>query len=155
MPDKRKGLTGQHADLGRAGISDRFTDNQDKSELEAGFMWQKLHRTSEIYGLKAEITSFVTVKEHGSHACGDYQYRQRKAMEMHTGCVIPVYGRSADNIRDHRHVTSLLHRIEPRSTALRLHLCSLLMSVVIRRMILSYFVYGSSGSGEGPESFLS
>ena len=23
---------------------------------------------------------------------------------------IPLYGRSADNIRDHRHVTSLLHR---------------------------------------------
>ena len=25
---------------------------------------------------------------------------------------IPVYGRSADNIRDHRNVTSMLHRIE-------------------------------------------
>ena len=24
---------------------------------------------------------------------------------------IPIYGRSADNLRDHRHVTSLLHRI--------------------------------------------
>lgn len=24
---------------------------------------------------------------------------------------IPVFGRSADNLRDHRHVTSLLHRI--------------------------------------------
>jgi hypothetical protein len=24
---------------------------------------------------------------------------------------IPIYGRTADNLRDHRHVTSLLHRI--------------------------------------------
>ena len=28
----------------------KYTDKQDKSSLEAGFMWQKLHRTSEKYG---------------------------------------------------------------------------------------------------------
>lgn len=39
----------------------RFTEEQDESVLEAGFMWQKLTRSSRAYGLKAEITSFVTV----------------------------------------------------------------------------------------------
>ena len=33
----------------------KYTDKQDKSSLEAGFMWQKLHRTSEKYGLQSEI----------------------------------------------------------------------------------------------------
>lgn len=35
-----------------------------------------------------------------------------EAMEIVPIGAIPIYGRSADNIRDHRHVTSLLHRIE-------------------------------------------
>lgn len=41
--------------------ADRFTGNQDESELEAGLMWQKLHRASKIYGLEADTTSFVTL----------------------------------------------------------------------------------------------
>ena len=28
--------------------ADRFTGNQDESELEAGLMWQKLHRASTV-----------------------------------------------------------------------------------------------------------
>ena len=35
-----------------------------------------------------------------------------EAMEIVPIGAMPIYGRSADNIRDHRHVTSLLHRIE-------------------------------------------
>ena len=37
----------------------KFTEAQDKSILEAGFMWQKVTRTSAKYGLQSEITSFV------------------------------------------------------------------------------------------------
>ena len=33
--------------------------SQDESVLEAGFMWQKLTRTSKEYGIKASTTSFV------------------------------------------------------------------------------------------------
>ena len=39
----------------------KFTSKQDESELEAGFMWQKVTRTSAKYGLQSEITSFVAV----------------------------------------------------------------------------------------------
>ena len=39
----------------------KFTEAQDKSILEAGFMWQKVTRTSAKYGLQSEITSFVDV----------------------------------------------------------------------------------------------
>ena len=41
----------------------KFTDAQDESMIEAGFMWQKLVRTSEKYGLTSEITSFVPVND--------------------------------------------------------------------------------------------
>ena len=36
---------------------------------------------------------------------------QRARSPLTPTAAIPLYGRSADNLRDHRHVTSLLHRI--------------------------------------------
>ncbi|MBO5711270.1 MAG: hypothetical protein J6R47_00390, partial [Acholeplasmatales bacterium] len=84
--------------------------NKDETLLEAGILYQKVTRASKDF--KVEVLSFVP------------EYKDN--MEMHkvifentsdrilnvTPCVaIPVYGRSADNIRDHRHVTSLLNNI--------------------------------------------
>lgn len=37
----------------------KFTNKQDYSEVDAGLMWHTVKRISDIYGLKAEITSFV------------------------------------------------------------------------------------------------
>ena len=66
---------------------------------------------------------------------------------------IPIFGRSADNIRDHRHVTSLLHRI----TTTKLGVC---VKPTLsfderghRKNELTYFVCGITGTGEKPESF--
>ncbi|NLK29151.1 MAG: cellobiose phosphorylase [Clostridiales bacterium] len=90
-----------------------FTEDKEDTVLEAGFMWQKVTRTSKYYGVRSEITSFVpysgeslelmvvTIKNQGS-----------EEVSIIPTAAIPLYGRSADNIRDHRHVTSLLHRIE-------------------------------------------
>ena len=89
----------------------RFTGEQEKSVLEAGFMWQKLTRTSAVHGLKAEITSFVTVDGAMEVMMTELTNITEEPLEMTPIAVMPVYGRSADNIRDHRHVTSLLHRI--------------------------------------------
>ena len=40
----------------------KFTGLQDKSCLEAGFMWQSVTRKSEKYQLEAKVTSFVPLK---------------------------------------------------------------------------------------------
>ncbi len=88
-----------------------FTDKED-TELSAGFMHHTLTRTSEQLGLTAEIKNFVpssgemfelmkvTITNTGD-----------KARTLEPVAAIPIYGRSATNIRDHRHVTALLHRI--------------------------------------------
>lgn len=39
--------------------SKKFTKEQDKSSLTAGFMWQTVTRKSEKYQLEAKVTSFV------------------------------------------------------------------------------------------------
>lgn len=90
----------------------RFTGEQEESTLEAGFMWQKLTRISNKYGLKAQTTSFVTVDGSMEVMLVELTNIVAEELELTPIAAIPVYGRSADNIRDHRHVTSLLHRIQ-------------------------------------------
>ena len=89
----------------------RFTPEQDESRLTAGFMWQSVRRETKRYALCAEITSFVPCRENV-----EIMYirvtNTGAAPQRLTGiAAVPVYGRSADNIRDHRNVTSMLHRI--------------------------------------------
>ncbi|BBF45017.1 cyclic beta-1,2-glucan synthase [Lachnospiraceae bacterium KM106-2] len=89
-----------------------FQEEKENTTLEAGLLWQEVTRTSKKYGVKAKVTSFVpsqnipfelmkvSIKNESDHT-----------IVFRPVASIPVYGRSADNIRDHRHVTSLLHRI--------------------------------------------
>jgi cellobiose phosphorylase len=91
--------------------TDKFADIAEDVTLTAGLLWHKITREHKGLGLKSVITNFVpsgqdtvelmrvTVKNTGD----------RKITLMPTAA-IPIYGRSADNLRDHRHVTSLLHR---------------------------------------------
>ncbi len=84
---------------------------QDQVTLEAGFLWQKVTRQNSALGLKAEVTSIVPpgadrvelMKVTMTNFSGE-------PLEIIPTAAIPMYGRSADNLRDHRHVTSLLHR---------------------------------------------
>lgn len=88
-----------------------FTKEKDKSVLTAGMMWHSVKRTSEEFGMEAEITSFVPLDN-----TAEVMMVTLKALSedltITPTAAIPLYGRSADNIRDHRHVTSLLHRME-------------------------------------------
>ena len=133
--------------------ADRFTGNQDESELEAGLMWQKLHRASKIYGLEADTTSFVTLDGSMEVMIVEITNKTDEAMEIVPIGAIPIYGRSADNIRDHRHVTSLLHRIETTQYGIEVTPVLSFDERGHRKNDISYFVYGSSGNGESPESF--
>ena len=68
---------------------------------------------------------------------------------------IPIYGRSADNIRDHRHVTSLLHRAY--TTEYGVHVTPTLSfdERGHQKNDWTYYVEGMTAEGEAPESFLS
>ncbi len=89
-----------------------YTPQADRCELEAGLLWHRVTRTSGEYPLKAEITSFVPG--------GAGKVELMKVVLTNTGAdeqlvtptaAVPLYARSADDLRDHRHVTSLLNRI--------------------------------------------
>jgi len=92
--------------------SKKYLDkNDEKTTVKAGFLWHKIIRKSEKLKIKSEITNFVPANHD--------QVELMKVKIINNGdeeikitptSAIPIYGRSADNLRDHRHVTSLLQR---------------------------------------------
>ena len=85
---------------------------EDCFNLQAGLLWHKITRENKKIGLKAEILSFVP-------ANGEpVEIMQVKITNITSHRIkfipisaIPIYARSANNLRDHRHATSLLNRI--------------------------------------------
>lgn len=112
----------------------KFTKDQDESILEAGFMWQKLTRISREYEMKAETTSFVTIDGTMEVMMTELTNTADQEQKITPVAVIPLYGRSADNIRDHRHVTSLLTELKQKRMAWRCARCFPLMRGAIRKI---------------------
>lgn len=90
----------------------RFTPDQDESTLTAGLMWQKVSRESKRFGLRAEITSFVSPRENVEIIEVKLTNTGSVLRKLTCTAAIPIYGRSADNVRGHRNVTSMLHRTQ-------------------------------------------
>ncbi|MCM8791802.1 MAG: cellobiose phosphorylase [Candidatus Omnitrophica bacterium] len=86
--------------------------NQDSFLLTAGLLWHKIERENRKLGLKAEILSFVPSSGEPVEI-NKVSITNISLMPLSIifTSAIPLYCRSADNIRDHRHVTSLLNRI--------------------------------------------
>lgn len=95
----------------------RFTDTQDDNELTAGFMWQTLTRSSRVHQLTSAATSFIPQNSNVEILYVTVRNQAETPQEFTAYAAIPIYGRSADNIRDHRNVTSMLHRIETTKNA--------------------------------------
>ncbi len=136
-------------------LSQRFAgEPAERVTLEAGLLWHTVRRANDALGLAAEITNFVPAS--------DDQVELMRVTLTNTGrgpltitptAAIPLYGRSADNLRDHRHVTSLLHRIR-----------TVRHGVVVRPTLtfderghrpntVTYAVLGAEGDGTPPVSF--
>ncbi len=84
----------------------------DKFNLEAGLLWQKIMRSNSNIGLKADILSFVPASAEPVEIMQvTFTNISGRKIEFIPFAAIPIYGRNAGNLRDHRHVTSLLQRI--------------------------------------------
>lgn len=84
--------------------------NKDKTMIEGGFLYQKVIRKA--LDFKVSILSFVPELEDNMEMHKIiFENTSNKDLEVQALVAIPIYGRSADNIRDHRHVTSLLNRV--------------------------------------------
>ena len=132
---------------------DKFTSRQEDSELTAGFMWHTLKRTSKKMPLSAITTSFIPVNHNAEIMWITIQNMSKTVLELTTYSAIPIYGRSADNVRDHRNVTSMLHRIH--TSADSITVCPTMSFDEKGHRINEhiYYVSGWTEEGKCPECF--
>ena len=132
---------------------EKFTDMQDESTMTAGLMWQSITRISRKYQLKAKVTSFVPVDHDVEIMRVELTNIGERPITFVPTAAIPIYGRSADNIRDHRHVTSLLHRIRVIEEGVTVTPTLSFDERGHQKNKVSYFVCGVTGEGENPKAF--
>lgn len=131
----------------------KYTEQQDECSMEAGFMWQTVIRKSPKYRLKSKVTSFVPIAHNVEIMHIVIQNTSSTPQKIVPIASVPIYGRSADNIRDHRHVTSLLHQIEVTKQGVEVRPKLSFDERGHQKNRITYFVYGVTGNGELPESF--
>lgn len=129
----------------------RGTQGVEEAELTAGFMWHTLQRTSTEFLLSSEVTTFVpddlaeaevtmvTIRNFAS-----------VPVSFTPMAVFPMYARSADNIRDHRHVTSLLHRSFVTEYGVKITPTLTFDERGHKKNGMTYYVYGTDGDGKKP-----
>lgn len=131
----------------------RFTGIQEKTTLTAGFLWQCVRRSSEALGLTAEVLCFVPTDCNVEVFSVTLENTGRAPMRISPTAAIPIYGRSADNLRDHRHVTSLLHRIETTEYGVLVKPTLSFDERGHRKNEVTYFVCGVEGEGTRPAGY--
>ncbi|MFN0118369.1 MAG: GH36-type glycosyl hydrolase domain-containing protein [Elusimicrobiota bacterium] len=127
--------------------------DKEKSIVEAGHLWHQLTRVAPSLGLTAQVLSFIPPE--GTHEIFRVEIKNisRKSIRFTATSAIPLYGRSADNLRDHRHVTSLLNRLEKEKFGISLKPT---MSFNERGHLVNstqYYVVGIDGAGNAPVGF--
>ena len=94
-----------------AGQSAAQIAQQEECTLYGGLLWQSVRRKQEETGLESEVISFVPAGENRAEIMQVILTNtSSEPLSLRGATAVTIYGRSADNIRDHRHVTSLLHR---------------------------------------------
>lgn len=137
--------------------SNKFSERKEETYLEAGVLWHKITRKSLEYGLQSEITSFVPAEDSNSPNVEVMQVTIKNIGDSEVmispTAAIPIYGRSADNIRDHRHVTSLLNRIETTKYGIAVKPTLTFDERGHKKNYSTYFVSGMADGGEEPAGF--
>ena len=142
-------VTGASAEAEQA----KFTDAQDESRMTAGLMWQSVTRTSSKYQIEAKVTSFVPTEHDIEIMYVELTNCGKEQTSFVPTAAIPIYGRSADNIRDHRHVTSLLHRIRVREEGVTVTPTLSFDERGHQINEVCYYVCGMTGDGRMPAAF--
>ena len=133
----------------------RFGKNCEEAVLTGGLLWQQVARTHKESGLLAETLSFVPAGEEKIEIMQvTLTNNGPAALHLTPIAAIPMYGRSADNIRDHRHVTSLLHRVTLRPHGVDLRPTLTFDERGHQKGTVTYRVWGGDEHGGAPVGFI-
>jgi len=127
--------------------------NKDTCQVEAGLLWHRISRQNRKIGLKAEITSFVPAGQAPVEIMlVTLTNISRNKIQITPTAAIPIYGRSANNLRDHRQVTSLLNRIKVIRYGVTVKPTLVFDESGHKKNDTTYFVFGADENGLPPES---
>lgn len=127
--------------------------NQDKFKLEAGLLWHKITRQNTKLGLDASITSFVPATgEPLEIMYVEITNISSRIIKFTPTAAIPLFARSANNLHDHRHVTSLLNRTQINKYGITVTPTLSFEESGHKKNLTAYFVYGLCPDGSGPRN---
>jgi hypothetical protein len=136
---------------------DFAAEDAEPVELQGGFLHHQVTRSNPALGLQSEITNFVP--SGGDLPAGAGLVELMQVVLTNVGpdprtltptAAIPIYGRSADRVRDHRHVTSLLHRIYAHPYGVVVRPTLTFDERGHRPNTMAYAVLGAEGDGTTP-----
>jgi len=131
--------------------ANRFnTDNKTSRKVDAGLLWHKVTYTDAKIGLESKVLNFIPVDQKVEIMQISITNISDKPLSFSPISAIPIYGRSADNIRDHRHVTSLVNRTTVTTDGLEMQPVILFDETGHKYNHVRYFVYGCDANGESP-----
>jgi cellobiose phosphorylase len=143
-PDKIWSITGVSKDI--------LADKNAEFRLEAGLLWQKIIRRNKEMGLRAQITSFVPEKQEPVEIMFvEITNISSKPIRFIPTAAIPIFGRSCNNLHDHRHVTSLLNRIQKDRAGVIITPTLSFDESGHKKGGANYFVLGVDDKSRGPE----
>lgn len=131
----------------------RFSSMQDEQELTAGLMWQTAVRYSKRFSLTCTVTLFIPWDSNVEIMYTTIKNQADFPQKLTAYAAVPVYGRSADNLRDHRSVTSMLHRIRTDKHGIYVTPTMSFDEKGHRQNHHIYYVSGYAGNGSFPKNF--
>lgn len=93
--------------------AEQLYKKKEKSSLTAGPYWQEIKRENQELQIVSSVRSFCPQGEERAEIMRvTLENRGDEPLNLTPVAAVPIYGRGADHLRDHRHVTSLLNRME-------------------------------------------
>ena len=131
------------------------TEDADKVILYAGMLYQRVERVIGGTGLKTEVTVFVPVDTDDKIELMKVRIynESEKPVTFTATAATPIYGRSADNIRDHRNVTSMLNRVITTKYGITNNPTLTFDERGHRANEIEYGFFAATGDGKAPSGF--
>lgn len=134
---------------------DQFSEDKDEVTVTAGKLWHLVKRRNKKIGIMSEVLSYCPATDEKAEIMKvTFKNISDQWMDFVPTVAIPIYGRSADNIRDHRHVTSLLHRITVKEDGIVVTPTLSFDERGHKRNEISYGVYAREDNHSKPVGFI-
>ncbi len=133
--------------------AEKFSKKSEDITVTAGLMWQKISRENKKYKMRTEVLTFVPEGTECEVMMVTLTNTSDNDVTFTPIAAVPIYGRSADNLRDHRHVSSLLHRVVCTEDGVCVQPVLSFDERGHRRSFTAYFVAGADENGAKPEGF--